>query len=193
MSDVEKIKSDLRCLLSEYRYLHSLSVAEVARGLAARYSYDIDKAYVTGLVHDVAKEFSDEENRDIVSKYHLPMELLDKNYRKMLHADIGAVVARERYGFDEEACHAIACHAIGGIPMGLLDKIVFVADKIEPNKHYDGIVEERRMASIDITKAAIMCIENNQKKLIREKKLVYPKSFEVLEYLKDDSRNDVAC
>jgi nicotinate-nucleotide adenylyltransferase len=103
MSDVEKIKSDLRSLLSEYRYLHSLRVAEVAKGLAACYSYDIEKAYATGLVHDIAKEFSDEENRDIVSKYHLPIELLNKNYRKMLHADIGAVIAKNVYGFDDEA------------------------------------------------------------------------------------------
>ena len=193
MSDVEKIKSDLRCLLSEYRYLHSLRVAEVAKGLAACYSYDINKAYATGLVHDIAKEFSDEENRDIVRKYHLPIEFLDKNYRKILHADIGAVIAREMYGFDEEACHAIASHAVGSIPMNLLDKIIFVADKIEPCKHYEGIELERKMASIDITQATVMCIENNQKKLIREKKLVHPKSIEVLKYLKNDNKNDIAC
>lgn len=193
MSDIEKIKSDLRCLLSEYRYLHSLRVAEVAKGLAARYSFDIDKAYATGLIHDIAKEFSDEKNRDIIYKYHLPLEYLDKNYRKILHAYIGAVVAREKYGFDEEACHAVASHAIGSIPMELLDKIIFVADKIEPYKTYEGIELERRMASHDLNQAVIMCIENNHKKLIREKKYIHPKSIEVLNYLKKESDDVIAC
>ena len=193
MSDVEKIKRDLRSLLSEYRYLHSLRVAEVAKGLAACYSYDIEKAYATGLVHDIAKEFSDEENRDIVSKYHLPIELLDKNYRKMLHADIGAVIAKNVYGFDDEACHAILSHAIGNIPMNLLDKIIFVADKIEPCKVYEGIELERKMASHDLNQAMIMCIENNHKKLVREKKYIHPRSIEVLNYLKNKNKDDVAC
>lgn len=193
MSDVEKIKSDLRSLMSEYRYLHCLRVASVARGLAARYSFDVDKAYATGLVHDIAKEFSDERNREIIYQYRMPLYLLDKNYRKMLHADIGAVIAKNIYGFDEEACHAILSHAIGSVPMGLLDKIIFVADKIEPCKTYEGIELERRMASHDLNKTMIMCIENNHKKLVREKKYIHPKSIEVLNYLKNEENSDVAC
>ena len=192
MSDVEKIKGDLRDLLSEYRYLHSLRVAEVAKGLACLYCYDMHKAYMTGLVHDVAKEFSFEENKRVIEKEHLDRSLLDVSYRKMLHADIGAVIAREKYGFDEEMCHAIASHVVGNIPMNLLDKIVFVADKIEPGKVYDGIELERRMASVDIDKAMIMCIENNHKKLVREKKPIYPKSQLVLEYLRKES-GGIAC
>lgn len=184
--DVDKIKKDLKDILSEYRYLHSLRVAEVARGLACYYHYDADKAYLIGLIHDIAKEFSDEENEYYVDKYDLSSELLSDDYRKMIHADIGACIARDKYGFDDEGCHAIACHTIGDIPMNLIDKIIFVADKIEPLKNYIGIEEERRMASIDINKATIMCIENNHKKLIKNKKKIHPRSMEVLEYLKKE-------
>ncbi len=189
MSDIEKIKSDLRCLLSEYRYLHSLRVAEVAKGLAARYSFDIDKAYATGLIHDIAKEFTYEENLDIIKRYHLPMSLLHNNYHKILHSDIGAIVVRERYGLDEEISHAIFCHTTGDIPMGLLDRILFVADKIEPGKQYNGIEEERRLAYTNLNDALILCIENNQKKLIKEKKNICPRSIRVLKYLKEERDN----
>lgn len=182
-SKVEIIKNDLEKMLSEYRYLHSLRVADVARSLACIYSYDMNKAYVAGLVHDIAKEFTLEENREAVKKYSLSNDLLDKEYAKMLHADIGACIARDKYSLDDDICHAIKSHTIGDIPMSLLDKIIFVADKIEPMKSYDGIYEERKMASLDIHQATIMCILNNHKKLTRQRKKIYPKSLEVLEYL----------
>ena len=189
MSNVEKIKSDLKEMLSEYRYLHSLRVADVALELASIYAYDQDKAYLTGLVHDIAKEFTYEENLDIIKRYHLPMSLLHNNYHKILHSDIGAIVVRERYGLDEEISHAIFCHTTGDIPMNLLDRILFVADKIEPGKKYNGIEEERRLAYTNLNEALILCIENNQKKLIREKKNICPRSIRVLKYLKEERNN----
>ena len=192
MMEVKDIKREMEMLLSEGRYLHCLRVADVASKLASTYHYDIAKAYVAGLVHDVSKELSDEENIRIVLQNNLDIALLDDSYRKMLHADIGAIVARERFGLDEEVCYAVASHAIGNVPMGLLDKIVFVADKIEPFKVYEGIDLERRMASVDLDKTLIMCIENRHKKLVRERKFIHPKSMMVLDYLKKDNR-DVAC
>lgn len=186
MSKVEDIKRDLEKMLSEYRYLHCLRVADVAKRLACLYSYDLDKAYIAGLVHDIAKEFTIDENVEYVKKYSLPNYLLDKEYAKMIHADIGACIARDWYSLDDEICHAIKSHSIGDIPMNLLDKIIFVADKIEPMKRYDGISEERSLASRDIHGATILCILNNHKKLIKEHKKIYPKSLEVLEYLKNN-------
>ena len=112
------------------------------------------------------------------------MDLLNEDYRKILHADIGSVLVREKYQVDEDICHAVKSHVVGDVPMNLLDKIVFVADKIEPFKKYDGIDEERLLAYQDIDDAMILCISNNHKKLIREKKSIYPKSFLVLNYLK---------
>ena len=182
--DIERIKRDLRERLSDYRYLHCLRVADVARELAIIYHYDVDRAYITGLVHDIAKEFTYKENLEVIMKNHLSMDLLSKEYAKMLHSEIGAYLIKDLYGFDDDICHAVSCHTYGSIPMNLLDKIVFVADKIEPLKKYIGIEEEREVAYHNIDKATILCIENYHKKLIREKKKIYPKSLEVLEYLK---------
>ena len=186
MSEVDIIKSDLECMLSERRYLHCLRVAEEAKKLASIYSCDEYRAYLAGLVHDIAKEFSYEDNKEAVLKYHLSFDLLEPDYKKILHSDIGSCLVRDKYGLDEEICHAIYSHTIGDIPMSLLDKIVFVADKIEPGKSYDGIELERQLAYKDIHAAVILCMENNHKKLRREKKKIYSKSLDVLKYLKEN-------
>ena len=186
MKNVEEIKRELKFIMSEYRYLHSLRVADVAKRLAKVYSYDKDRAYITGLVHDIAKEYSEEENREAIKKYNLSMDLLNIDYHKILHSDIGACIIKDKYGLDEEICHAVRCHTIGDIPMNLLDKILFVADKIEPGKNYEGIEEEREMAYKDIHEATIMCISNNHKKLVKNNKKIYPKSIDVLNYLKSN-------
>lgn len=186
MNNIGRIKNDLRGYLSEYRFFHCLRVAYVARRLADVYHYDMDKAYVAGLIHDIAKEFSNEENMDVIMKYHLSKSLLDDDYSKLLHSDIGACLAKNVYGLDDDVCHAVMCHTIGDIPMNLLDKILFVADKIEPGKDYMGIEEERELAYKDINEATILCIENHHKKLVKTKKKIYPKSLDVLNYLKKE-------
>ncbi len=186
MSKVDSIKRDLEEMLSEYRYLHCLRVAKEAKRLARLYSCDEEKAYLAGLVHDIAKEFTLEQNREAIYKYSLPIELLNDDYFKMLHSDIGACIAYDKYHLDRDVCHAIKSHTIGDIPMNTLDKIVFVADKIEPFKLYDGIDEEREVANKDIHEATILCIQNYHKKLIKQHKNIYPKSIEVLNYLKNN-------
>ena len=186
MNSVDVIKRDLKKILSEYRYLHCLRVADLSRELAHIYHVDVYKAYLAGLVHDIAKEFSVDDNKNIIYKYNLPIELLNRDYSKILHSDIGACIARYKYELSEDICHAVLSHTIGDIPMNTLDKIVFVADKIEPFKNYEGIDEEREMAYHDIHEATIMCISNNHKKLMKQHKRIYPKSMEVLKYLKEN-------
>ena len=83
MSSVEVIKRDLKGMLSEYRYLHCLRVAELSRELAHIYHVDVYKAYLAGLVHDIAKEFSVDDNKNIIYKYNLPIELLNRDYSKI--------------------------------------------------------------------------------------------------------------
>ena len=121
--ELEKIKNDLKSKLSEYRYGHSLRVADVASELAECYGYNKNKAYLAGLVHDIAKEFSDEENIAWIKKYELNNDLLLPEYKKIIHADVGAVVIKEKYNLDEEISNAVLYHTIGSINMSLLDCI----------------------------------------------------------------------
>ena len=183
MELLERIKNDLKNTLSEYRYNHSLRVAEESQKLAKHYNIDEQKAYLAGLVHDIAKEYSDEKNRQIIDKYNLSKDLLKVENKKNLHADIGSIIAKKNYNLSNEICNAIKYHTFGDVNMNLLDIIVFVADKIEPGKNYEGIEEERKMAYINIKKSMIICIENKIKKLNKENKYISPKTMEVLKFL----------
>ena len=182
---IERIKKDLKELLSDYRYEHSLRVGETAKKLASLYQVDEEEAYLAGILHDIAKEFTKEQNTEIMERNG---KKLDVNLPpRITHAIVGAVYVKEKYHLDDKITHAIFSHTIGDIPMSTLDKIVFVADKIEPEKNYSGIDKERELAELDLNKATILCIENNHKKLKRENKKIAPKSIEVLSYLKKNS------
>lgn len=183
MYDIDEIKRDLKELLSEKRYKHCLSVAAVAMELANIYGTDKDKAYLAGMVHDIAKEFSDEENNYYIEKYDLPR--IEEEYKRIIHSYVGAVYLKEKYNMDDEICEAVKVHTTGSMDMSLLDKIVFVADKIEPGKDYPGIDEERRLAKEDIDRCVILCLENNYKKLLSKGKRMYSLSLEVLYKLKN--------
>lgn len=180
----EVIKKDLRERLSEKRYEHCLRVADVARELAGIYEVDLEKAYLAGLVHDIAKEFSVEENQYYINKYGLP--IIEEEFKRIEHSFVGAVYLKEMYDLDDDILEAVRVHTVGSMKMSLLDKIVFVADKIEPNKDYLGIEEERRLARIDIDEALIMCLENNYKKLLSSNKRMYPLTVDVINYYRNN-------
>lgn len=182
MLNLDEIRLELKRNLSNYRYEHSIRVAEEAKKLANHYKVNEEEAYLAGLLHDITKEFSDEANEYWVNKYKLPKFLLESNYKKTCHAEIGAVVARELYKVNDNISQAIRYHTIGNINMTMLDKIVFVADKIESGKYYNGIDEEREMAYQDIDKALILCLQNNKEKLEKEGKLFNKESEKVLNY-----------
>ncbi len=128
--NTDNIKNYLQKHLSDFRYTHCLRVAEEAKKLAQIYNVDEEKAYLVGLVHDIAHEFSDEENLLWIKKYNLSNEYLDESYKNILHSDIGALVVKELFLFDDSMCQAIKYHTIGNVNMNKLDKIIFIADKI---------------------------------------------------------------
>ena len=184
---VETIKKDLENMLTNFRYEHSLLVAEEARLLAKHYNLDSEKAYLAGLVHDIAKDLIQEEEAYYINKYKLPR--ISEEFKRIIHSYVGDVYLKEIYNMDEEICKAVRVHTTASTDMTLLDKIVFVADKIEPGKDYPGIEEEREIARKNIDEAVLLCLENNYKKLISKGKKVYPLSLEVLNYFKDKILN----
>lgn len=181
--NIEKIKNDLKNNLSQFRYEHSIRVAESARSLAEHYNINAEKAYIAGLVHDIAKEFSSEENEKWVEKYKLPKELLAPKFKDIIHADIGAVVVKELYGFDDEICNAIKYHTVGNISMSLFDKVIFVADIIGRKISNPQIDEIREFAYQDIDKAIKQILINQKKMLESSGKNFHPNALELLNSL----------
>ena len=146
MFDLEKIKLDLKNNLSKDRYLHSIRVGELAYELAKIYGVNLENAYIAGILHDIAKEFNTKDNIRYIFKYNLPKVLLDDVNKKICHAEVGALVAKDLYDVNDDIVDAIKYHTIGNKNMNTLAKIVFVADKIESGKDYPGIDKERILA-----------------------------------------------
>lgn len=189
MNKIEKIKEDLKSTLSDYRYEHSILVAQEAKKLANQYKVDEEKAYIAGLVHDIAKEFSDEENVLWIKKYELDNELLLLEYKKIIHADIGAVVVKEKYNLDEEISNAVLYHTIGSINMSLLDKIVYVSDKVARKTKSVELDKIREVAYEDIDEAIFLLLINQKNKLENKNQQMHPNSVKLLQNLIKKNKN----
>lgn len=181
---VEEIKNKLKTLVNEKRYNHSLLVAEEAKKLAKIYNVDEDKAYLTGLCHDIAKDFTYEENKKWIEKYKLDSNLLDKNYEKLIHADVGALVVKEWYGFDDEMCNAIKYHTLGNNIMTTFEKIIFIADKIGRNKLSNELIQVKKLAYKDLNRSLLLFFEIQESFLKEDGKDLYPQTNELIKNLK---------
>lgn len=181
---IEEIQKEVKEKLSSYRYDHSLRVAEEAKKLATHYHVDEKKAYVAGLLHDIAKELTEEENKQWIETYHLPNELLKDENKNIRHADIGAAIAKEKYHLDDEICHAIQYHTIGNKKMDLLAKIIYIADKIGRKSIPDDLLPVKTLAYQNIDQALLYCLEKQEKKLQQKGFAMHPATKELLASLK---------
>jgi len=129
----EKAMSWLKGNVDEERLLHSLGCAQCAVELAQQFNLDEKKAYVAGLLHDCAKCLDKEKLIEIAQS----LEELNEDERsniKVIHAPVSAYLAKVEFGIeDEEILSAIRLHTIGKLNMTEFEKIIFLADKIEPN------------------------------------------------------------
>ena len=181
---IEEIKEYLKKNLSEYRYNHSIRVMEEAKKLAIHYNCDVNKCMLCGLTHDIAKEYSNSKNEEIIKKNKIPKDMLDDFSSKTIHGLIGSFVVLDKYNFGSDMVNAVRYHTTGYPSMDLLAKIVYLADKIESGKNYPMIDEERRLSYIDIDKAVIFCLENQIGHLKEQNKSINKLAIDTLESLK---------
>lgn len=150
----EQIIEKLKTMISGKRIEHSLNVRDVAVRLASHYGADVEKARVAGLLHDCAKGFRCDEALKLAKEYELQLDKVTLNHHALLHAPLGAKIAQVEFGItDEEILDAIRFHTTGRENMTLLDKIVCLADYIEPGRGFRGIDEIRSLAFSDINMA----------------------------------------
>lgn len=157
-----EMRERLQSKLTKKRFEHSLGVEYVAGCLAMIYGVDIDKALTAGLLHDCAKCLSPEDKISKCKKHNLPISDVELRNPELLHAKLGSLYAKEKYGVqDDEILSAIEFHTTGKPAMSLLEKIIFVADYIEPNrKPLPQIDEIRREAFTDLDKSIVHILKN---------------------------------
>lgn len=187
-AEIDAINARLHSVLTPKRYKHTQGVAQEALQLAKRYDIDSDKAYLAGLLHDCAKCLTDEEKLELCDKYGLILDDILKSQPDLTHSFLGAKIAEKEYGInDNEILDAIAYHTTGRPNMSMLEKIIFIADYIEPNRDYfQGLDKVRELAYKDINKAVICSLENTINYNKHKKRIIHPLGIAALEYLKEE-------
>jgi len=143
----EEMRALLEKSLKPSRYQHSLGVAETAVFLARRFGVDEEQAKIAGLLHDCARQFRNEDLIAEAEKRLIMVGDIERQMPLLLHAYIGSRLVTEKYGVSDHAIEqAIWRHTVGGAKMTELDKIIWFADMIEPNRDYPGVERLRELA-----------------------------------------------
>jgi len=168
---VNRNLSDLRAqvtALQPQRAAHILGCEETAAELARRWGEDEEKARYAALLHDVTKQYSHAEQLKLVEKYGIIIDAAFDRFPALAHAETGAAVARAEYDMAEDIVLAIRYHTTGRPGMTLLEKILYLADYIEPNRSFPGLEDTRTLAFQDLDAAVLRstadCLIYNLKK-----------------------------
>lgn len=186
--DYTQIKKWLKENLNEERYIHTLGTADYAKELAAKYNLDSEKAYLAGLLHDCAKCFSNDKLLDIIHK-NLNVEQCEMLNYKTLHAPVSAYIAEKEFNVqDKEILSAIRWHTLGRIDMSDFEKIIFLADKIEPNtrdKEYCESIRTLLNEENGLNKALLRCYKETIKSLVKRDLKICMLTIEIYNKLED--------
>ena len=173
--------------IDDARIQHSLNTAREAVTLAKRYGADEHKAYIAGMTHDVAKGKCRYGLKNLAEEYGISIDAVEASNPELTHGKLGAeMVSRELGINDEEILNAIRWHTTGRAKMSLLEKIIFIADIIEPRRDFEGVEDIKRLADSDIDAAVILALEYVMKFVHRKGFALHPKSIEAYKYLKEE-------
>lgn len=174
--------------LNEERFVHSLGTAACAKELAEKFNLDSDKAYIAGLLHDCAKCFSKEKLLEIIHE-NIDVEESEMLNYKTLHAPVSAYYAENEFGVtDAEILSAIRWHTLGKLDMSDFEKIVFLADKIEPetrDKEYSAIIRCYLEEENGLNKALLKCYKETIKSLVKRDLKICLLTVEIYNKLED--------
>ncbi|RTE08520.1 bis(5'-nucleosyl)-tetraphosphatase (symmetrical) YqeK [Paenibacillus whitsoniae] len=160
--------------MPERRWLHTLGVMETSVMLAERFGGDAEKADLAAILHDYCKYWPVQEQAKIIRENGLPQDLLDYD-KELWHSHAGAFIAHSQFGIDdEEVLDAIRYHTSGRENMTLLDKIVCLADYMEPGRDFPGVDNIRELAKTSLEQALIAGFDSTISFLLAKGKRIYP-------------------
>ncbi|WP_226673190.1 bis(5'-nucleosyl)-tetraphosphatase (symmetrical) YqeK [Rossellomorea aquimaris] len=173
----EKALEIVRGHLTEHRYIHTCGVMETSIELAHRYGADEKKAETAAIFHDYAKFRDKQEMKAIIEEENLSGELLLYN-SELWHAPVGALLVEREVGIEDgEILNAIRFHTSGKEGMTILDKVIYLADYIEPNRGFPGVEEVRELAKESLDAALIKALQNTMTFLMKKNQAIYPDTF----------------
>lgn len=158
--DKETLLAKLRASIPEKRFVHSMGVAAEAARLARVHGADEARAELAGWLHDCAKGIPVGEQIATCDRLGVPLDDWTRACPPVVHGVLGAFLARRDYGVEDEAVlQAIRRHTVGAPGMTLLDKIVYLADLVEPGRAFDGVDSLRALVDANLDEAILVSIE----------------------------------
>ena len=188
-TDWQKIEESLAKELTQNRYRHTLGVMYTACCLAMRHGADMDQARMAGLLHDCAKCIPNKKKVDMCKKKHIPVTDFEIEHPILLHAKLGRYLAADQYGVQDPAVlSAIEWHTTGKPAMELLEKIIYIADYIEPGRDKaPRLPEIRLMAFTDLDRCMEMILEDTVSYLSQNPKATDHMTLEAYQYYRERS------
>lgn len=178
---------ELRCcslsMVYAKRHAHIRGVEEEAVRLARRWGADEQDARHAGILHDCTKYLSLDEHLALCEKYNVPLDEMERVSEKLLHSKTGCALAWHVYGQNERVCRAIYWHTTGRPDMALLEKILYLADYMEPNRDFDGVEELRKLCCEDLDAALTLAFTMSVEELKERGKDIHPNTQGALDWM----------
>ena len=188
--EYDSIKEYLTKTLSTKRFIHSENTAKTAERLALMYKIDSKKAYLAGLVHDCTRELDMSLQLDMLKALKIEVDELTLSTKELIHAFTAEYLLKNEFNIrDEDVISAVKFHTTGKENMTLLDKIIFLADVMEPSRSFPGVDFIRQLAIEDIDEAILAAFDSSIRFLLGKRQRIHPNTLlgrnDVLKHLKE--------
>ncbi len=191
-----EIKKKIKKAQDKERYEHTKGVIYTAGCMAMAFGYDIDKAMLAGLLHDCAKCIPNDEKLELCKENHILVTNVEAKNPSLLHAKLGAFIAETEYDItDPEILHAIKVHSTGEPDMSTLDKIIFIADYIEPGRNQaPNLAKVRELAFRDLNACMVQILRDTLIYLKQTQEVIDPTTqitYEFYKQYEEDQHHDI--
>lgn len=186
----EEIEKDIKNILSEKRFKHSVGVAKRAVELAKIYKENEEEAKLIGIAHDIAKEMPKDESLKYIKENGIILDEIEELEPSLWHSKIGAHMVIKRYGFTPKMAQSILYHTTGNVNMNTMDKIIYIADKTEENRTYDGIEEGIKISNENLDNGIYFASKRAIVYSLNKKSLIHQDTIDVINKIIKESNNN---
>lgn len=182
--EFSQMQEKLKGMLTEKRFRHSLGVMDSAVHLAKLFGESEEKARIAGLLHDCAKDIDKALMPAMCEELGVELDAVKREQRSLIHADLGAKLVQTEFGVsDADVISAIRYHTLGRPNMTALEKILYIADFIEPNrKNFPGLSEIRELAELDLNLAMLTAVNASIRYVRSQNKVLHEQSLQTQAY-----------
>ncbi|NLY11398.1 MAG: HD domain-containing protein [Firmicutes bacterium] len=174
MNVIDWVKS----MVTSERWKHIESVRKMAVSLASKWDVDQKQADLAGLIHDVARDFSNDDLLKMANEFDIVIDEFSRQSPILLHGPVGAILAQKKFSLTRDVFNSVYYHTTGWKNMSFLEKIVYIADKIEDNRTFPGVEVLREEAFLDLDRALILVLENSLRYQLSKHAPIHPLTIE---------------